>query len=305
MSSLSLKQVSIWCRDNLFKNVNSSRGNGPSNYQKFAAPRGKGQVFLIGAGPGDAELLTLKAYRILQQADVIMYDWLVGEDVVELFPSSAERIFVGKKCGQHSMKQADICQLMLETALQGKSVVRVKGGDPAIFARAAEECEILTQHNVPFCIVPGITAASGASAYAGIPLTHRDCAQSVRFITAHLKSPETEPNWASMVQAATAEQAETLVFYMGLKRLDVIMQRLNHHGMDNSMPVAVIDNATAATQRVSTGQLGYIAEKVALQNFQGPAICIVGKVVSHRNQVDVTMLQSQAHVDSPKLVINA
>ncbi len=133
----------------------------------------KGHVYLIGAGPGDAELLTLKAHRLIQQADVVMYDWLVNPDIINMIPRHVERVFVGKKCGHHSMQQADICQLMVQVALTGKNIVRLKGGDPAIFARAAEECDILTQHQIDFAIVPGITAASGASAYAGIPLTHR------------------------------------------------------------------------------------------------------------------------------------
>jgi uroporphyrin-III C-methyltransferase len=271
----------------------------------------KGHVYLIGAGPGDAELLTLKAHRLIQQADVVMYDWLVNPDIIKMIPLHVERVFVGKKCGRHSMQQADICQLMVEVALAGKNIVRLKGGDPAIFARAAEECEILAKHHIDFAIVPGITAASGASAYAGIPLTHRECAQSVRFITAHLKSSigelrsekstigqlkshTDEPNWQALVAGAIASQStkkgETLVFYMGLKRIDTIMQRLTTHGLAASTPVAVIDQATTAQQQVCIGTLENIAQRVLERNFQGPAVTIVGEVVNKRHDVNLSLL---------------
>lgn len=266
----------------------------------------KGHVHLIGAGPGDAELLTLKAHRLIQQADVVMYDWLVNPDIIKMIPSHVERIFVGKKCGRHSMQQADICQLLVEVALTGKNVVRLKGGDPAIFARAAEECDILAKHHIDFAIVPGITAASGASAYAGIPLTHRDCAQSVRFITAHLKSVKSvksatgdlksvksatdEPNWKALVARANASHGETLVFYMGLKRIETIMQRLETHGLSANMPVAVIDQATTPQQQVCIGTLGNIAHRVIQRNFQGPAVTIVGEVVNKRHEVNLSLL---------------
>jgi uroporphyrin-III C-methyltransferase len=266
----------------------------------------KGHVYLIGAGPGDAELLTLKAHRLIQQADVVMYDWLVNPDIIKMIPRHVERVFVGKKCGRHSMQQADICQLMVEVALTGKNIVRLKGGDPAIFARAAEECDILAKHRIDFAIVPGITAASGASAYAGIPLTHRECAQSVRFITAHLKSatgelkPTTdEPNWQSLVAGASDSQStnkgETLVFYMGLKRIDTIMQRLTTHGLAASTPVAVIDQATTAQQQVCIGTLENIAQRVLERNFQGPAVTIVGEVVNKRHDVNVSLLSPSAN----------
>ncbi|MFQ3191193.1 MAG: uroporphyrin-III C-methyltransferase [Paraglaciecola sp.] len=264
----------------------------------------KGHVYLIGAGPGDAELLTLKAHRLIQQADVVMYDWLVNPDIIKMIPRHIERVFVGKKCGRHSMQQADICQLMVEVALTGKNIVRLKGGDPAIFARAAEECDILTQHQIDFAIVPGITAASGASAYAGIPLTHRECAQSVRFITAHLKSVKSasgkltsstdEPNWQALVAGANASplssNRETLVFYMGLKRIDTIMQRLETHGLPASTPVAVIDQASTAQQKVCIGTLENIAQRVTEQHFQGPAVTIVGEVVNKRHKVNLSLL---------------
>lgn len=264
-------------------------------------PKGadKGYVHLIGAGPGDAELLTLKAHRLIQQADVVMYDWLVNPDIINMIPSHVERVFVGKKCGRHSMQQADICQLMVEVALTGKNIVRLKGGDPAIFARAAEECEILAQHHIDFAIVPGITAASGASAYAGIPLTHRECAQSVRFITAHLKSATDEPNWQALVAGASGSPSsasgETLVFYMGLKRIDTIMQRLETHGLAANTPVAVIDQASTAQQQVCIGTLETIAQRVSERGFQGPAVTIVGEVVNKRHQVNLSLLSQSAN----------
>ena len=263
----------------------------------------KGHVYLIGAGPGDAELLTLKAHRLIQQADVVMYDWLVNPDIINMIPSHVKRVFVGKKCGRHSMQQADICQLMVEVALTGKNIVRLKGGDPAIFARAAEECEILAKHQIDFAIVPGITAASGASAYAGIPLTHRECAQSVRFITAHLKSVKSandEPNWQALVAGASASHSatngETLVFYMGLKRIETIMQRLETHGLSASTPVAVIDQASTPQQQVCIGRLDNIAQRVTERNFQGPAVTIVGEVVNKRHKVNLSLLSKSASV---------
>ena len=250
----------------------------------------KGHVYLIGAGPGDAELLTLKAHRLIQQADVVMYDWLVNPDIIKMIPSHVERVFVGKKCGRHSMQQAVICQLMIQVALTGKNIVRLKGGDPAIFARAAEECDILAKHHINFAIVPGITAASGASAYAGIPLTHRDCAQSVRFITAHLKSATDEPNWQALVAGASASHGETLVFYMGLKRIETIMQRLETHGLAVNTPVAVVDQASTPQQQVCIGTLENIAKRVTERNFQGPAVTIVGEVVNKRHRVNLSLL---------------
>ena len=268
------------------KRVLFSSDNGNKNPDREKV----GQVYLIGAGPGDAELLTLKAYRLIQQADVVLYDWLVDPSVLAMIPPQVQRIFVGKKCGRHSMQQKDICELMTELALSGKQLVRLKGGDPAIFARAAEECAQLQQHGIPFALVPGITAASGASAYAGIPLTHRDCAQSVRFITAHLKSAEDEPNWPELVQACQQKQGETLVFYMGLGRLQCITDRLTTHGLSPNTAIAVVDQATTRQQACCTGTLNSIFQKVQDAAFQGPAIIIVGEVVNKRYQLTPELL---------------
>ncbi|MGY0581716.1 MAG: uroporphyrinogen-III C-methyltransferase [Paraglaciecola chathamensis] len=248
-----------------------------------------GHVHLIGSGPGDAELLTVKAYRLLQSVDVVMYDWLVNPEILDMIPPHVERRFVGKKCGEHSMTQIEISELLVSVAKEGKTIARLKGGDPAIFARAAEECDLLTRNHIPFSIVPGITAASGASAYAGIPLTHRDCAQSVRFITAHLKDPALQPDWQSLVTGAMPDaqgkNAETLVFYMGLRRIESIMQQLQAHGLPMDMPVAIIDKATSTQQQVCIGQVKNIAQRIHTRQFTGPALIIVGEVVSKRQKV--------------------
>lgn len=260
-----------------------------SSISKKSSSKKTGDVFLVGAGPGDAELLTLKAYRLLQQVDVVMYDWLVNPEILEMVPQHVNKIFVGKKCGKHSMDQADICNLMVETALTGKNIVRLKGGDPAIFARLAEECDILAQHNISFCIIPGVTAASGASAYSGIPLTDRDCAQSVRFITAHLQSKTDEPKWSELVPK-TGESNQTLVFYMGLRRIGLIMQRLAEHGMTVTTEVAVIEKACSKEQQICVGNIQNIAEKLELACFSGPAVIVVGQVVSKNYAVDLSLL---------------
>ncbi|GAB5380565.1 MAG: hypothetical protein Alis3KO_18960 [Aliiglaciecola sp.] len=238
------------------------------------------KVFLIGAGPGDPDLLTMKAYQVMQTADVALVDWLVNHEIRKLLPRSVEQIFVGKKCGKHAMTQEAICQLMVELAKQGRRVVRLKGGDPAIFARIAEECEVLQAHRIPYLVIPGVTAATGASAYAGIPLTDRECAQSVRFVTAHLKKGQSLRRWPQL-QSYTVN--ETLVIYMGLAALQAITEQLKRIGMPKTTPVAVIDQATLADQQVITGNLGDIARKIASANFEGPSLIIIGEVVNRRN----------------------
>lgn len=251
-----------------------------------------GRVYLVGAGPGDAELLTLKAWRLLQQADLVLYDDLVSDELLAMLPAKLDKRYVGKRCGVHSLSQQQICRLLVTEAQAGKCVVRLKGGDPAVFARSAEECAALENAGIAFAIVPGITAASGLSAWCGIPLTHRDCAQSVRFITARMKCPQSEPNWASLVLGS--KEGETLVFYMGLNRLDLICQRLAGHGMAADMPVAVVENVSQLNQQRVTGQLGDITAKVAARQFQGPALIVVGKVVSHRVKVSPALLDQAA-----------
>ena len=252
----------------------------------------KGCVYLIGAGAGDIELLTLKAYRLLQEADVVLYDWLVNKDVLTILPHRVETIFVGKKAGCHSMSQTEICQLMLEQAQQGKRVVRLKGGDPSIFGRLNEETTILTEHDIPFAIVPGITAASGCAAYSGIPLTDRDCTQSVRFVTAHLKNEGEQPPWENL-----AISTDTLVFYMGLNRIEHIAKQLTQHGMLSSMPMAIIDQGTSANQQVCISTLENIKSDNQWRTFTGPALIIVGKVIEKRQKVDLALLSAKSTVN--------
>lgn len=246
----------------------------------------KGQVYLIGSGCGDPELLTIKAHRILQMADVIMVDWLVNPDMYQYFPQQAKVEFVGKKCGKHSIHQDVICQTMLAHAQAGNTVIRLKGGDPSVFGRLAEETDILTKHQIPFVIVPGITAASGCAAYAGIPLTHRDCAQSVRLVTASLKDHDSEANWRNI-----ANETDTLVFYMGLNKVVQISRRLVKFGMRNTTPIAIIDQGTLEKQLVCCSNLANIENDMQSYDFKGPALIIVGEVVSKRQNISNAMLK--------------
>ncbi|PSV04507.1 uroporphyrinogen-III C-methyltransferase [Photobacterium leiognathi subsp. mandapamensis] len=232
-----------------------------------------GKVILVGAGPGDPDLLTVKALRCIQQADVIVYDRLVSNEIVELFPHHCERIFVGKEAGNHCVPQGDINQILVSQALNGKLVVRLKGGDPFIFGRGGEELEALLPFKIPFEVVPGITAASGCAAYSGIPLTHRDHAQSVQFITGHLKEGKDQIDWSSLARAN-----HTLVFYMGLNQSHVIRQKLSAYGMSLATPIAIIERGTSSQQRVHTGDLAQL-ESLA-ENAESPALIVIGSVTS-------------------------
>lgn len=252
-----------------------------ANVSKAAGAK-RGEVIILGAGPGDAELMTIKGLKALQSADVVLFDWLVSEEVLQLIPNSTQKMFVGKRCGKHSMLQANICDLVVEQALLGKRVVRLKGGDPAIFARTLEETALIAKHNIPFCIIPGITAASGASAYTGLTLTHRECAQSVRYVTASLQTIDDEPNWIQIVNNC---ETETLVFYMGLSKLALIAQRLMQAGVRADFPIAIIDNACTEQQQMVAGQLQNIAANKQVQSFTGPALIVVGRVVEHYHPV--------------------
>jgi uroporphyrin-III C-methyltransferase len=272
---------------NRFQNADRSDANIKHSVPLAAGRNDNGFVLLVGAGPGDPDLLTIKGLKALQKADIVLVDWLVSDEIVQLIPKHVEQRFVGKRAGHHSMSQEAINDLMVEQASLGKSVVRLKGGDPAIFGRTGEEAKALQIAGIPHAIIPGITASSGASASTGIPLTQRGCAQSVRVLTAQFKDPLKEPNWRQIV--ATSEQ-ETLVFYMGLGRLNTIMTRLIENGLDANMPVAVIDKATTLAQQVCTGSAETIANRVNQREFSGPSLIVIGKVVSQRFEVDNALM---------------
>ena len=241
----------------------------------------KGEVFLVGGGPGDPDLLTFRALRLMQQCDVCVYDKLVSPEVMELVRRDAELVFVGKSRDQHTMPQEEINELLAKLALQGKRVLRLKGGDPFIFGRGGEEIETLMQHGVPFQVVPGITAANGVSSYAGIPLTHRDYAQACLFITGHLKDGTLDLDWVAM-----SRPRQTVVIYMGLVGLKEICEKLIEHGVPATMPVAVVQQGTTQRQRVVTTTLENLAEKVALADMKPPCLTIIGEVVQLREKLN-------------------
>ena len=238
----------------------------------------RGEVVLVGAGPGDAGLLTLKGLQQIQQADVVVYDRLVSDDIMNLVRRDADRVFVGKRAGYHCVPQEEINQILLREAQSGKRVVRLKGGDPFIFGRGGEELETLCAAGIPFSVVPGITAASGCSAYSGIPLTHRDFAQGVRLITGHLKTGS-DLDWQNL-----AAEKQTLVFYMGLNQAPAIREKLIAHGMAADMPAAIVENGTAVNQKVVTGTLDRL--DILAQQMASPALIIVGRVVALRDKLN-------------------
>lgn len=245
----------------------------------FAEPiENRGEVVLVGAGPGDAGLLTIKGLQQIQQADIIVYDRLVSDEIMNLTRRDAERVFVGKRAGFHCVPQEQINQILLEQAQKGKRVVRLKGGDPFIFGRGGEELETLYDANIPFSVVPGITAASGCSAYSGIPLTHRDYAQSIRLITGHVKD-DGQIDWKSL-----AAEKQTLVFYMGLSQAESIRLNLINHGMDSHTPAAIIEEGSTTKQKVITGTLDNLHE-LALQ-ARSPSLIIIGAVVALRDKLN-------------------
>lgn len=246
-----------------------------------------GKVWIVGAGPGDPDLLTVKALRAIETADLILFDHLVSEEIRNLFPSTVPAFYVGKKKGQHSIAQKDLNALLVKKALAGKNICRVKGGDPYVFGRGGEEALALTQAGIPVEVVPGITAASGCAAYAGIPLTHRGMAQGCTFVTAHGET-EADLNWQAL-----ATVRHTLVFYMGLSKASWIQSSLLEHGMPGRTPVAFIENGCRADQRVIQGYLYELAELVERYGIESPALIVVGDVVALAAQLQPEFINTQ------------
>jgi len=240
----------------------------------------KGEVYLVGAGPGDPDLLTFRALRLMQQADVVLYDRLIGDGILDMVRRDAERIYVGKRKDDHTLAQEDISELLIRLAQEGKRVLRLKAGDPFTFGRGGEEIEALTEHKIAFQVVPGITAAHGCSSYAGIPLTHRDHAQSCMFVTGHVKDGEPDLNWDSLIQ-----ENQTVAIYMGLSSLSKICSNLIEHHANPQTPVAVIADGTRVGQRVVTGTLSDISNQVEQAGLKSPAMIIVGSVVTLRDKL--------------------
>ena len=244
-----------------------------------------GEVYLVGGGPGDPDLLTFRALRLMQQCDVCVYDKLVSKEVMELVRRDAELVNVGKARDQHTLPQEEINLLLVKLAKEGKRVLRLKGGDPFIFGRGGEEIETLMENGVPFQVVPGITAANGVSCYAGIPLTHRDFAQSCIFTTGHLKAKEGQPSTVELDWPALARPNQTVVIYMGLVGLEQICAQLIKHGLDGSTPAAVVQQGTTPKQKVVVADLSTLASKVVQAELKPPCLIIVGHVVKLREKL--------------------
>jgi uroporphyrin-III C-methyltransferase/precorrin-2 dehydrogenase/sirohydrochlorin ferrochelatase len=233
-----------------------------------------GEVLLIGAGPGDPDLLTFRALRLLQRGDIVLYDRLVAPAILELARRDAELVYVGKRRAEHALPQEKINETLVSLAREGKCVVRLKGGDPFVFGRGGEEIDELAREGIPFQIVPGITAANAAACYAGIPLTHRDHAQSVRFLTGHTRDGKLGHRWETFLS-----ETETLVFYMGLVGLPIICEQLQAHGRSADTPIALVEKASTAAQRVISGTLGTMTAIVERERPEPPTLIIIGDVV--------------------------
>src|SRR5512143_901817 len=240
-----------------------------------------GEVYLVGAGPGDPELLTLRALKLMERAEVVLYDHLVSDAVLDLIPPAVERIYVGKQRANHTLRQEEINELLVRHARAGRRVVRLKGGDPFMFGRGGEEIDSLSANGIPFEVVPGITAALGVAAFAGIPLTHRDYAQACLFVTGHLKDGTMDLDWPAL-----ARPRQTVVVYMGLLCLPVLCTKLIEHGQSPDLPAAVVQQGTAPTQRVVTGTLATLPELAERAQLHGPTLIIVGDVVRLRGRLN-------------------
>jgi uroporphyrin-III C-methyltransferase/precorrin-2 dehydrogenase/sirohydrochlorin ferrochelatase len=240
-----------------------------------------GEVYLVGAGPGDPELLTLRALRLIERADVVLYDNLVSAAILELIPPGTERIYVGKQRANHALRQEEINELLVANARAGRRVLRLKGGDPFMFGRGGEEIDSLSANGIPFEVVPGITAALGVAAFTGIPLTHRDHAQACLFVTGHLKNGSMDLDWPAL-----ARPRQTVVVYMGLLCLPILCAKLIEHGQSPELPAAVVQHGTAPTQRVVTGTLATLPDLAARADLHGPTLIIVGDVVRLRDRLN-------------------